>query len=184
MLLRRTVWDDLDGVVGIEEAEDTSQWFIRTGREWHEAALNDPDQRHVAFVKSHHDHDTGDTDEELVGFAVMAGLARPGPVELRRMAISPMRRGKGYGRQLLGEVLKLVADQMPDRDLVWLEVKSDHKAAQQLYESVGFELSDPPPGVQPQSGMSYMAASSDPGRPVLRLDDLLLLSPQARRASI
>lgn len=156
MLLRRTVSDDLDGVVGIEECEDTSQWFIRTGREWHEAALVDPDQRHIAFIRPHHDHDTGKSDDELVGFAVLAGFAKPGPVELRRMAISPMQRGKGYGRQLLGEVLKMVADEMADRDLVWLEVKSDHEAAQKLYESVGFELSDPPPGVEPQPGMSYM----------------------------
>jgi diamine N-acetyltransferase len=156
MLLRRTVPDDLDGVVGIEECEDTSQWFIRTGREFHEAALEDPDQYHLAFVKPHHDHDSGKTREELVGFAVLAGLAKVGPVELRRMAISPMQRGKGFGRQLLGEVLKLVADDMTDRTMVWLEVKSDHEAAQRLYESVGFELGDPPPGVESERGMSYM----------------------------
>lgn len=156
MLLRRTVPDDLEGVVGIEECEDTSQWFTTTGREWHEAVLDDPDQRHIAFIKPHRDLDTGEADDELVGFAVLAGLAKPGPLELRRMAISPMQRGKGYGRQLLGEVLKLVADQMPDRDLVWLEVKAGHEAAQKLYQSVGFELDEPPAGVEPQPGMSYL----------------------------
>lgn len=44
MLLRETRPEDLDGVIGLEESEDTCDWLGATGREWHEHALADPDQ--------------------------------------------------------------------------------------------------------------------------------------------
>lgn len=156
MLLRRTQPDDLDGVVMVEEGEDTAHWFVSTGPEWHQDALADPDQLHLVFSKQHHAEDARNDTEELVGFAVLSGFSQPGPIKLRRMVISSMQRGKGYGRQLLGELLKLVAEEMSDRDLVWLRVKSDNQAAQQLYQSVGFELGEPPEGVEPMPGLSYL----------------------------
>lgn len=93
---------------------------------------------------------------EFIGYAVLAGCSKPGPIELRRMAISPMQRGKGYGRQLLGELLKLITEEMPDRTLVWLGLRPDNEPARALCESLGFELGDPPPGVEPVAGLSYL----------------------------
>ena len=149
MLLRETGPEDLEGVIGLEEAEGTCDWLGATGREWHETALADPDQWHLVFVKAHPAHDDNEEDEEeLVGFVVLAGLSKPGPVEMRRMVISAVQRGKGYGRQLLGEVFKLI-DDVPDRDRIWLDVSQDNERAMALYESVGFEPCEPPEGVRP-----------------------------------
>lgn len=156
MLLRETRPADLDGVCGLEESEDTCDWLGTTGRAWHEKALADPDQWHLVFVKAHSGRDEGNPgDEELVGFIVLAGLGKPGPVEMRRMVVSAVQRGKGYGRQLLGEVFKLI-DDLPDRDRIWLDVYQHNERAQALYASVGFEPCEPPDGVTPQEDVLYM----------------------------
>lgn len=156
MLLRQTRPEDLDGVIGLEESEDTCDWLGTTGRAWHETALADPDQWHLVFTKGHPSRDAGEEDsEEIVGFVVLAGLSKPGPVEMRRMVISAVQRGKGYGRQLLGEVFRLI-DGVPDRDRIWLDVSHDNERAQALYESVGFEPCPPPDGVEPEADLLYM----------------------------
>ncbi|WP_432560147.1 GNAT family N-acetyltransferase [Granulicoccus sp. GXG6511] len=156
MLLRETRPEDLDGVIGLEESEDTCDWLGDTGRSWHENALADPDQWHLVFVKAHPSRDDEDRDgEELVGFVVLAGLAKPGPVEMRRMVVSAVQRGKGYGRQLLGEVFKLI-DDVPDRDRIWLDVSPDNERAVALYDSVGFEPCEAPEGAPRNNGVVYM----------------------------
>lgn len=156
MLLRGTKPADLDAIVGLEACEDTTPWLGTTGRDWHEQALGDPDVRHLVYVKAHRGLDDDDpSDEEIVGFVVLAGLGQPGPIEMRRMVINLMQRGKGYGRQLLGQVVKLVQD-LPDRDRIWLDVRPDNTRGVQLYESVGFEPCDPPEGVTPVEGLVYM----------------------------
>lgn len=156
MLLRQTRPEDLKAVAGLEEAEDSAQWFGSVGESWHETVLADPDVSHLVFVKQHLDENSEEMVEEFIGFAVLSGFSQPGPIELRRMAISPMQRGKGYGRQLLGEVLKLIADELDDRDLVWLTVTETNEAIQQLCESVGFEVGTPPAGLELEPGMVYM----------------------------
>lgn len=156
MLLRQTRPEDLDGVIGLEQCENTELWFGTTGREWHLAAIDDPDVSHLVFVKAHRGLDTEDaSDEELVGFVVLAGLSKPGPIEMRRMVINLIQRGKGYGRQLLNEAIKLVQD-MPDRDRIWLDVNPANEPAVGLYESVGFEECEVPEGVTPTEGLIYL----------------------------
>lgn len=156
MLLRETRPEDLDGVVGLEDSEDTCDWLGPTSRSWHDTALADPDQWHLVFVKAHPGEDDAEPDgEELVGFVVLAGLSSPGPVEMRRMVINAVQRGKGYGRQLLGEVFRLI-DGVPYRDRIWLEVNPRNVRALALYESVGFEECPAPEGVQPNDRLIYM----------------------------
>ncbi|MDO5684246.1 MAG: N-acetyltransferase [Propionibacteriaceae bacterium] len=156
MLLRETRLEDLEGVLGLEEAEDTCDWLGASGRAWHETAVTDPDQRHLVFVKRHPGREDDDEDtEELVGFAVLAGLSNPGPVEIRRMVISAVQRGKGYGRQLLGEIFKLI-DDLPGHDRLWLDVSPDNERALGLYDSVGFEPCAAPAGVEPSERLIYL----------------------------
>lgn len=90
-----------------------------------------------------------------MGFVVLAGMNKPGPVEMRRMVISAVQRGKGYGRQLLGEVFKLI-DDLPDRDRLWLDAGRDNERAQALYASVGFEPCAAPEGVVADERVIYM----------------------------
>lgn len=156
VLLRETRPEDLEGVIGLEECEDTRGWLGATGREWHEAALADPDIRSLVYVKAHRGLDADDSsDEELIGFVVLAGLAKPGPIEMRRMVVNVIQRGKGYGRQLLGEVFRCVQE-LPDRDRVWLDSYPDNQRALGLYESVGFEPCDKPDGVIATPGVIYL----------------------------
>lgn len=156
MLLRQTRPADLDGVIGLEQCENTAPWLGPTGREWHLEAIDNPDISHLVFVKAHRGLDADDaSDEELVGFVVLAGLSRPGPIEMRRMVINLIQRGKGYGRQLLNQAIRLVQD-MPDRDRIWLDVNPANKPAVALYDSVGFEECAVPDGVPPTDGLIYL----------------------------
>lgn len=156
MLLRDTRPEDIDGVVGLEVCEGTEEWLGTTGQEWHEQALADPDVMHLAYVKAHRGLDEDDaSDEELVGFVVLAGLSKPGPIEMRRMVVNLIQRGKGYGRQMLGQVIKLVQD-MDARECIWLDINPGNERAVGLYSSVGFEPCDPPEGLTPDDGVIYM----------------------------
>ncbi|SHN47951.1 Ribosomal protein S18 acetylase RimI [Cryptosporangium aurantiacum] len=114
---------------------DTSNWLGGTGTDWHTRALADPDQGH--FV--------GLVDDEIVGFATLAGLEGSGPIELRRMVVRPDRRGMGHGRALLEAAVASIREVTPTRR-IWLDVKRTNTRARALYESAGFV---PAAGVPP-----------------------------------
>ncbi|GAA3387980.1 hypothetical protein GCM10020369_32450 [Cryptosporangium minutisporangium] len=119
----------------MESAPDTSDWLGSTGTDWHARALADPDQGH--FV--------GIVDDQIVGFATLAGLEGSGPIELRRIVVRPDRRGMGHGRALLEAAVARIREVTPRRQ-IWLDVKRTNTRARALYESVGFV---PAAGVPP-----------------------------------
>jgi diamine N-acetyltransferase len=127
-MLRATTPDDLAEVHAMEQAADTGQWLGETGRRWHEQALADPDQAHLAVGPS----------GALTAFAVLAGLERGDRViELRRMVVAPASRGTGQGRALLRAALAYAYDQHGARR-VWLDVRPGNQRARSLYEAEGF----------------------------------------------
>ena len=75
----------------------------------------------------------------LIGYA---GIARLGFTsftgvffyEVRNIGVDPAHQGRGIGRRLLDELLKFAAG-----GVVYLEVRSDNKAAIALYRSMGFD---------------------------------------------
>jgi ribosomal-protein-alanine N-acetyltransferase len=75
----------------------------------------------------------------LIGYA---GIARMGFTnftrvffyEVRNIGVDPAHQGRGIGRRLLDELLKFAVG-----GVVYLEVRSDNKAAIALYRSVGFD---------------------------------------------
>jgi ribosomal protein S18 acetylase RimI-like enzyme len=74
-------------------------------------------------------------DGRVIGSVAMRLLA-PNEAELKRMYLTPDRRGRGLGRRLL----ELALDWAQERDVstVRLDTAQEMKAAQGLYESVGF----------------------------------------------
>ena len=60
---------DLDAIVALESSRDTTEWLGETGPAWHQRALADPDQEYLLAE---------DENGHLLGFAVLAGLKRPG----------------------------------------------------------------------------------------------------------
>jgi diamine N-acetyltransferase len=128
LTLRPTTAADLAQVAAMEAAADTGSWLAETGLTWHERALADPDQEHLAAVEP----------GVLAGFAVLAGLRRDDHVvELRRMVVSAELRGAGRGRELLRAALAR-AYRTHGASRVWLDVKTDNLRARALYEADGF----------------------------------------------
>jgi diamine N-acetyltransferase len=128
LTLRLTTHGDLDRMLSIEAAADTSNWLGETGRAWHERSLADSDQEHLV----------AELDGTVVGFGVIAGLCNfDGVVELRRMVIDPEYRGRGIGRSLLRSMTRRAYAAGAIR--VWLDVKPDNERARGLYLSEGFE---------------------------------------------
>lgn len=127
LTLRPTTPDDLHDLSAWETEPDTSRWLGETGNSWHTRALADLDQEHVI----------AEDGDDVVGFAVLAGLRGGEGVELRRMAVAPAHRGSGRGRALLQAVL-VRAYQHHCAQTVWLDVKEHNRRARSLYESAGF----------------------------------------------
>lgn len=75
----------------------------------------------------------------LVGYAGLALLGGPTDPEneVHTIGVDPGFQGRGVGRLLLADLLK-VADLHGGP--VWLDVRTDNEVAQALYRSVGFEV--------------------------------------------
>ena len=70
----------------------------------------------------------------LVAMAVLQMAA--GQAELLTMAVNRELRRRGFGRQLLGELIARAAEY--GADAIWLEVRASNAAAIALYRSTGF----------------------------------------------
>jgi [ribosomal protein S18]-alanine N-acetyltransferase len=74
-------------------------------------------------------------DAGLEGYA---GLDRGGEVaDVMTVAVVPAQRGRGLGDLLVGELLRLAAED--GAGSVMLEVRADNAAARRIYERHGFE---------------------------------------------
>lgn len=145
-VLRHTAPADLAAVAALEAAPDTALWLAVTGTPWHEAALADPDQRHLVLTDADH----------VVGFATLAGARRTDHrVELRRMVLHPGLRSRGNGRVLLEAVGRYAGTALGARTL-WLDVKAENVRARGLYAAAGFTPYEDPP-VRPDPGLVYLA---------------------------
>ncbi|AEF42474.1 ribosomal protein S18-alanine N-acetyltransferase [Hoyosella subflava] len=94
-----------------------------------EQELRSPDHHYVA----------ADCDGQLVGYA---GIALLGPAddpenEIHTIGVDPKYQRRGIGRMLLDDLLA-VADLHGGP--VWLDVRTDNEAAQELYRGVGFDV--------------------------------------------
>jgi len=72
---------------------------------------------------------------EPVAYALVQLL--PGEGELLRIGVPPGRRRRGYARHLLAQVVERL--RTAGRPVVHLEVRAENRAAQALYEQLGFE---------------------------------------------
>ena len=75
-------------------------------------------------------------EEEIIGYGILRLLASEG--ELESIAIREEYRGRGYGRLLLEEFLRIA--KLAGTEKLFLEVREGNQAGIQLYESVGFKV--------------------------------------------
>ncbi|KAF0846343.1 GNAT family N-acetyltransferase [Nocardia caishijiensis] len=77
-------------------------------------------------------------DDEVVGYALTI-MGEGSRAWLLSLAVSPDRRGCGYGRGLLARTIALCQEK-GDADEIWLTVDPKNVTAYSLFEDVGFVL--------------------------------------------
>jgi ribosomal-protein-alanine N-acetyltransferase len=99
-----------------------------------------PASAFVSEVRSaNHHYVAAEVGGLLVGYAGLALLGGPDDPEneVHTIGVDPQFQGRGIGRMLLLDLLK-VAD--VHGGPVWLDVRTDNEAAQALYRSEGFTV--------------------------------------------
>lgn len=85
-------------------------------------------------------HDTG----EAIGVAVMrmqpSVWSRAQEAYLAELYVIPSRRGQGYGRELIIEVMRVARER--GADYAFLVTSEDDRLAQRLYEAAGFRRTE------------------------------------------
>lgn len=130
----------------MEQATDTAEWLGMTGHHWHRAGLRMADVEEWSWV---------DPSDRVDGFVVLAGLAAPGPIELRRVVVDPALRGSGRGRALVLAAIDRVRA-LPGRDRIWLDVRRSNARARALYDDLGFTPCAAPNG-EPDPDLAHLA---------------------------
>ncbi len=93
----------------------------------------------IAFVRelaAEHNHYVAARENDLlIGYGGISRLGRTPPFEyeIHTIGVDPAYQGRGVGRRMLDELLKIAAD-----SVVHLEVRTDNATAIALYRSVGF----------------------------------------------
>ncbi|MDT5205703.1 MAG: [ribosomal protein S18]-alanine N-acetyltransferase [Mycobacterium sp.] len=93
----------------------------------------------IAFVRelaAEHNHYVAARENDLlIGYGGISRLGRTPPFEyeIHTIGVDPAYQGRGVGRRMLDELLKIAAE-----SVVHLEVRTDNATAIALYRSLGF----------------------------------------------
>lgn len=86
-----------------------------------------------------------ETEQQIVAYAVNTLIA--GEAELLMIAVLPSAQGRGYGRQLMDELLQHLTEQGAQQ---WfLDVRASNFKAIKLYEHIGFNQAGRRPNYYP-----------------------------------
>ncbi len=119
--LREVKLADIDQMMAIERASFTSPWSARFFLK----------EIRVSYAKSV----LAEVEGQIVGYIIYWQL--PKEADIHNLAVHPSHRRRGIGRSLLTTAIDGAKGQGSDR--VTLEVRKSNQAAQQLYQSLGFE---------------------------------------------
>jgi len=108
-------------VLDIEETSFPCPWSVNAFKE----ELANPLSHFFALLR----------DDRLIAYICFWMFA--GEIHLLNIAVHPGERRKGYGRQLLGEMIGMGLENRIEA--VWLEVRPSNQTARMLYEKMGFK---------------------------------------------
>ncbi|MBP3977639.1 ribosomal protein S18-alanine N-acetyltransferase [Microbacterium sp. BLY] len=124
MTLREARPDDLDAVMAIEDRSfPTDAW----SRETMASELSSPHGRYLV------DEEAG----AIIGYGGVRALQGSPDADIQTIALDRAFRGRGRGRALLHALLRAAAARGARE--VFLEVRADNPAAENLYRSEAFE---------------------------------------------
>jgi diamine N-acetyltransferase len=127
MLLRAAVPADLPQIMALERLPESRRYVGQWAEDHHARAMAGPDARY--FV---HEDEAG----QIAAYVILLGFEEgPASIEFKRFVVA--QPGRGLGRGLLSEVLRLVFNEFGAHRF-FLDVVEDNLRARHLYESFGF----------------------------------------------
>ena len=124
VLCRNATAEDIDKIAFLESNIFTSGAWSKTSFE------NDILRNECAVVI------VVEVDGKLVGYADLWLVADE--ATLNDIAVSPLARGKGYGRMLMLNLIDIAREE--NMKVIFLEVRESNEVAINLYSSLGFEV--------------------------------------------
>ncbi|MEQ1580980.1 MAG: GNAT family N-acetyltransferase [Steroidobacteraceae bacterium] len=92
-------------------------------------------------------------EESVVAFGQLADKG-DGRAHLGKIIVAPTARKKGYGQQLVRELLRIAANR--GFRIVGLNVQTENRAATRMYERLGFVFAERPSHLTPSPEAYYM----------------------------
>lgn len=127
MTLRPAVAEDLAQIVALERLPEAWRYVGQWTEEHHARAMAGPNARYYV-----HEDDHG----QVQAYVILLGFEEgPASIEFKRFVVS--EPGRGLGRRLLSELLRLVFDEIGAHRF-FLDVVEDNLRARHLYRSFGF----------------------------------------------
>src|SRR5215469_12588960 len=127
MLLRPAVPADLPRIVALERLPESRRYVGQWAEDQHARALTSGNARYYV-----HEDDRG----QIQAYIILLGF-EDGPlsIEFKRFVVA--QTGRGLGRRLLAEILRLVFNEIGAHRF-YLDVVEDNRRARHLYQSFGF----------------------------------------------
>jgi RimJ/RimL family protein N-acetyltransferase len=127
MALRSATREDIPQITALERLPESRKHVGQWSEERHERMMASEDARYLV-------HET--PDGTLDGYVILRGFEESsGSIELKRVVVASP--GRGLGRRLLTEILKVVFDECNAHRL-FLDVFEDNQRAEHVYRSLGF----------------------------------------------
>jgi L-amino acid N-acyltransferase YncA len=127
MLLRPAVPDDLPQIVALERLPESRRYVGQWAEDHHARALAGGNARYYV-----HEDDQG----QIHAYVILLGFEEgPLSIEFKRFVVA--EPGRGLGRRVLPEILRLVFDELGAHRF-YLDVVEDNVRARHLYKSFGF----------------------------------------------
>lgn len=127
MLLRPATPADLPQIVALERMPESRRYVGQWTEDHHARAMAGGDARYFA-----HEDENG----QIQAYVILLGFeAGSSSIEFKRFVVA--QTGRGLGRQLLTEILRIVFDEIGAHRF-YLDVVEDNLRARHLYASFGF----------------------------------------------
>jgi RimJ/RimL family protein N-acetyltransferase len=127
MFLRPAVPADLPQIVALERLPESRRYVGQWNEDHHARALAGRDARYYVHEDEH---------GQIQAYIILVGFEEgPQSIEFKRFVVA--QTGRGLGRRLLAEILRLVFDDIGAHRF-YLDVVEDNARARHLYKSFGF----------------------------------------------
>ena len=123
--IERAAPSDVDQIVAMEQAPDTTEFIIPYSASVHAENMSDPNLVYLRIMEK----------GQFAGFIILALDPDGKSVEFRRIVVSA--KGRGVGQTAISEMEKFCKSELR-RERVWLDVFEYNRRGRHIYEKLGY----------------------------------------------